>query len=393
MNARSSLCLISLSAVVASTACGAQVLDVGSDGKSQGGAGPAQAADPAKTSDGANASPTSACVAVGASPTMLAESAQGNQVRILVPEGETLWLDGYSSVAAQPTQGLLGNLASVPVAGGAPTQLELDRYRSIAGIFGGKLVYVRTTHEGTGTKTDPRVEEIVVRDRATGTETVLQNPRSTTFVGSVIVHPSGIYWLAREWDALAPEPIVRWNGSTVTELTTLQNHSSLVTDGTDVFYVRWSQTNGVTDEIRIEAAPIAGGAPRVLRARPYDKKFFYQVVGAEGGEVYFTEEATPNGSTLDAGDLRAMKKNGTSERVLVSGQKFGPASIRIDPDFVSWTDQDAQQTIVRVRRSGGITERIEGLPNRWVSALAVDRCNIYYAVNNPSQIFARSRLP
>jgi hypothetical protein len=59
-----------------------------------------------------------------------------------------------------------------------------------------------------------------------------------------------------------------------------------------------------------------------------------------------------------------------------------------------WTDQDAQQTIVRVHRAGGALERIvPGEANRWVSALAVDRCNIYWAVENPSAIYARSRLP
>jgi hypothetical protein len=57
-------------------------------------------------------------------------------------------------------------------------------------------------------------------------------------------------------------------------------------------------------------------------------------------------------------------------------------------------DQDAQQTIVRVSRKGGAVERIvPGAPNRWVSALAVDRCNIYWAVSNPAAIYARSRLP
>jgi hypothetical protein len=49
---------------------------------------------------------------------------------------------------------------------------------------------------------------------------------------------------------------------------------------------------------------------------------------------------------------------------------------------------------VRVSRKGGAVERIvPGAPNRWVSALAVDRCNIYWAVSNPAAIYARSRLP
>lgn len=373
-------------------ACGAQVLDVGSDGKIQG-AGPAQNADPSKTSDGANASPTSACIEVGATPKMLAVPAKGNEVRILVPDGQTLWLDGYQSVeSAGPTQAMIGHLASVPVAGGAPTQLELDRYRSIAGIFGGKLVYVRTTHQGSSSKEDPRVEEIVVRDRTTGAEEVLKNPRSTTFVGSVVVHPTGVYWLAREY-SVAPQFIVRWNGATVTELTSLENHSTLLTDGKDVFYSRYVQTNGITDAIRIEGVPITGGAPRVLRSRPYDKTLFYQVAAVDADEVYFTQESTTNNGTIGAGDLRAMKKDGSGERVLVSNERFSPASFRIDPDFASWTDQAAQQNIVRVRRSGGALERIEGLQGRWVSALAVDRCNIYWAIDNPAQVYARSRLP
>jgi hypothetical protein len=379
-------------------ACGAQVLDVGSTGKpgdttgTAPGTGNTSGASPGASSDPNAWFPSSACTAVGPTAKLLYTPAPTFDVRNLTPDGEQLWFDSYDFGA----QTANGHLASLPVAGGAPTPLELTGFRGMAGIFGGQqLVYIRITHEGNGTKEDPRREEVVLRDRTTGATTVLPNPRSTTYVEGVRVHPTGIYWTSREWDAMVPSAISRWDTATSAELTNTRNYSSVVTDGKDVFYTRWDDHGGgaVTD-ITFEAVPVSGGTPRVLRHMVYDQKFHYGIVAIDDAEVYFTQESLINGSTIDVGDLRAIKKDGSGERLLVSGQKYGFASFRVDPDYVMWTDQDAQQTIVRVHRTGGALERIvPGAANRWVSALAVDTCNIYWAVENPPAIYARSRLP
>lgn len=366
------------------------MLDVGSDGTpAQGGVPPAvvRPTDDWFPQEGS-------CTPAGPTAKLVAEPATDRDVRGLVPGDGSLLFDAMET----NSQAVIMHLGLVDVPSKAPPiEIPLEGFRGLAGILGDALVYVRTTHAGDGTKLDPLVEEVVLHDRNKSTQTIVPNPRTTTYVSAVAVHRSGVYWLSREWSATAPASISRWipATSTATELTTLENHSSIVTDGADVYYVRWDRQAAGTIELRIEAVSAAGGVPRILRRMPYDAKLFYSVVAVDDQELYFTQQSTTNGGAIGAGDLRAMKKDGSGERVVASGQNFGPVSVRIDPDYLTWTDQDAQQTIVRVRRSGGAVERIAGAPepNRWVSALAVDRCNMYWAVENPPAIYARSRLP
>ena len=395
MRLRSSslLCLI---ATALTTACGAQVLDVGSTGgplQDRNGDGTGSATPlPARPQDTAWF-PNTACVAVGPSVTLVAEATANQAIRGLAPAGDKIYFETHEMFA----QSALGELMVAPIGGSAsaaPVQLPSDSVRSLAGVFDGKVVYVRTTHLGDGSKLDPRVEEVVVLDVGSGGATVLSNPAGTTYVSAVDVTATGVSWLSRAWDSTFPESISHWRPSAAAALTTIQNHSFTTTDDKEVFYTRWDEQGAGNIQIRFEAVPVAGGAPRVLRTMTYDKKFHYGIVAVDDAEVYFTQQSLIDGSTIDVGDLRAIKKDGSGERILTSGQKFGVASFRIDPDYLMWTDGDSQRTIVRVRRTGGALERIvPGAPNRSVDALAVDRCNIYWAVTNPAAIYARSRLP
>lgn len=389
--------LLAVGLGTSSLACG-QVLDVGSNQAQADGGAPPTGDDPAAVPGAPTGPdawfPTSACTLLGTTPKLLAERSPGQDIRGLAPDGDTLYFTSLDEAA----QGGLGRLWSTSVtaaAGTPPTPLAVDKVQRLAGVSGGRIVYVETSHAGNGTKLDPAIQGLVLLDLATGDAIKLPNPAGTTYVSAVDVTTSGITWLSRAWDATFPESISHWRGGVLAgSITSLQNHSFTTTDGVDVFYSRFDTKSGGTNTIRFEAAPIAGGAPRVLRTMPYDRLFTYAIVAVDDTEVYFTQLALINGGTVGAGDLRAMKKDGTGERVLVSAEKYGTASFRIDPDYVTWNDQDAQQTIVRVPRAGGALERIiPGAKNRWVNTIAVDRCNIYWAVANPPAIYARSRLP
>ena len=393
MNVRSSL--FAWLALALTTACGAQVLDVGDTGQqSPGGDGAASGTKLPEGQVDPTWFPNTACTAVGPTATLIVEADENQEIRGLAPDGDRIYFESHDMFA----QSALGRLMVHPIGGPAgtkhPSPVPVQNVRSLAGVFDRKVVYVQTTHLGDGSKTDPRVEELIVLDLDTGARTVLPNPTGTTYVSAVDVTPSGVSWLSRAWDATFPESISHWTPGAAAPLTTIQNHSFTTTDAKEVFYTRWDELSPGNIQIRFEAVPIAGGTPRVLRTMAYDRKFFYGIVAVDDTEVYFTQQSLIDGSTIDVGDLRAIKKDGTAERVLTSGQKFGVASFRIDPDYLMWTDADSQRTVVRVRRTGGALERIvPGAANRSVGALAVDRCNIYWAVSNPPAIYARSRLP
>jgi len=376
-------------------ACNAQVLDVGNDVSSKtpptlGTAPDGRSVEiPPKTDT--SWFPTTACTPVGPTPKVIVNrkylSARG-----LVADGDTLWFIGNDTTDS--SLGVTG-VWRVGVAGAAaPIQQDASGYNGGPfTIFGSELAYVRVEHQGSGGEADPRREVIVLRDKATNAERTLKNPRTTTYVGGLNAHASGLYWSSREYRADKPSSISRFT-STETELATLDNYSSIVTDGVDVYFTRWERNDDGGYEIRFEAVPIAGGAPRVLRRMAYGTQLFWAVVGVDGNELYFTQESTTEGGTIGAGDIRAIRKDGTNERVVVSNERFS-GGIVLDPDYLTWTAGDEQQTIKRVRVTGGAVERIEGPGSiRYVNGgITVDRCNLYWAVVNPPAIYARSRLP
>lgn len=77
--------------------------------------------------------------------------------------------------------------------------------------------------------------------------------------------------------------------------------------------------------------------------------------------------------------------------MLVAKQGFQGFQTPMDAESVYWVDEHEQSTIVRMRKSDGTLERIPSGPNRYVQALAVDACNVYWAVANPAAIYARSK--
>lgn len=367
--------------------CGTQPLDVGSSGAGNHGASSGSAG---ANDDGTPTSwfPASNCVPAGPSPKLLVELDAHETISSLAIDGTTLYFDSYDS----RSQGITMRLYSVPIAGGAVTPHAIEGYRSLAGVHQGRVVYVRTTHAGDGSKLDPRHEQVVLLDVVTGATTEMQNPGTNTYVSGVRVHASGIFWLSRMHDAQVPASLSRWVGGVATELATLQNFTWMVTDGLDLFYLRYDAQATPTSEMRLESVPIAGGFPRVIRRWPHDGKWRFSVAAVDDRDVYFTQEATDDTGAVGAGDLRAVQKDGVGERVVTSGASFGTDSMQIDPDFVTWIDRDAPWTIVRVRRAGGSVERLPNTPNHSVNALTVDSCNLYYAATNPPAIYARSRV-
>ena len=373
-------------------ACNAQVLDVGSDTNDKPTLGTAPDGRPVEIPPKSDTSwfPTTACTPVGPTPKLLVKQ-KYLSARGLVADGDTLWFTGNDTTDS--SFGVTG-IWRVSVSGGTdPARHDAPGYNGgLFTIFGQELAYVRVEHQGTGGEADPKREAIVLRDKTTNAERTLKNPRTTTFVSGLRAHASGLYWSSREYRADKPSSISRFTG-TETELATLDNYSGIVTDGVDVYYTRWDLLDDSSYEIRFEAVPIAGGAPRVLRRMKYGSQLHWGILGVDGNEVYFTEESTSEGGTIGAGDIRAIKKDGTNERVVVSNQKYG-IGIALDPDYLTWNDQDEQQTIKRVRVTGGSVERIEAPGStRYVDSITADRCNLYWSVVNPPAIYARSRLP
>lgn len=396
MNVRPSILFVCFAPLwfAASAACGGHALDVGSN---RGGA-PDEVdglADPSRTGDGTTASPNGACVTLGPTAKLLYEPAIGDgiEVRGLVLDGDTLWVD--TEYAGQQSGPSLDHLTRVSVRHGTSARVALDGYRSLAGVFGGRLVYVRRNQLGPSP-----VEELVIHEPATGASEVVPNARTAADVHEVRIHSSGIYWLAFEESHTAAGRVSRFTTRARELMTT--GSTSMVTDGRELFFLASGdrRANDFDSDLRLRAIPIAGGAPREVLRVPSDHALV-DLVAADDTEVYFTRQSwsEPNG-VIAPGDLIAVKRDGTGERVVVSGQSFREKTLRLDPDFITWLDgaiptlPNQPEALRRVRRTGGAVELIPaGDAYQRVSAVTVDRCNVYWATTNPLQVYGRSRLP
>ena len=58
---------------------------------------------------------------------------------------------------------------------------------------------------------------------------------------------------------------------------------------------------------------------------------------------------------------------------------------------VDWTGFEEQETLRRTPKRGGPTESLWSVPIRWIQAVAVDACNVYWVAANPYEVFFRAK--
>jgi hypothetical protein len=231
---------------------------------------------------------------------------------------------------------------------------------------------------------------VLLRDKTSGVVQKLDNPRTTTSVDGLLVDASGVYWSSREYSATAPSSISRHDvtANADTELTTLTNATGMTTNGKDIFYVRLPDDG----HVHIEAVSITGGgSPRVVKDYDDSRSAFYAVVSADANALYFTRNGVDSQGTIGTGEVRVVQVDGSGEKTLATGFDSSASPVA-DAQYVYWVDQEAQNDVKRMNKAtGAVDVVVQGEANRWVEALAVDDCNLYYAVANTAAVYAQSK--
>jgi hypothetical protein len=62
-----------------------------------------------------------------------------------------------------------------------------------------------------------------------------------------------------------------------------------------------------------------------------------------------------------------------------------------DETSIYWSDDSDNSRLRRTAKSGGPTEILWSGANRWLQAIAVDDCNVYWIVNDPFELFYRAK--
>lgn len=356
-------------------------LDVGTTG---GNPGPDPGKGAAVAETGATAT---TCKPLGPEPVLLhAPQARAEILRPL-SDGSNLWFITQGESGLQ--QGGSGMLTSVSLATKNATKHDLDGYGGgLYTLFGNEIAFVRTATKGASS--------LVLRDRDSGIERVLENPGGAGHVAALRSHASGVYWSSRPADTSGPTSISRF-AAEQKELATLGNHSSLVTDGQRLFFTQFIERSTA---VEIRAVSVEGGsAPTTFLAGFDSRNEFVQVFAADDNELFYAVSRLESGGTLREGEIRATTKDGRVTRTIAVGQSFGGISdlpVVRDAEHLTWVDAEAQADILRVKHAPGThaVERIVGTEaTRYVRGVTTDACNVFWTVVNPPAVYGRSRLP
>ena len=64
----------------------------------------------------------------------------------------------------------------------------------------------------------------------------------------------------------------------------------------------------------------------------------------------------------------------------------------VDSTHLYWVGQAAQDRLMRIAKHGkGTPEQVAQVEGHWITAVATDACNVYWATENPPQIWVRRR--
>jgi len=297
-----------------------------------------------------------------------------SSLALLVPNGPELW---YS---VRPSATRPAALFHVATGGGAPvSEGSLGTIGVAFSVSQEKLAFVRTTV----TSPSSWLESLVVRDRTSGAETVV-TPASEDNIFAIAGTQAGLFFVSGE-RSTSTGRVTHFDGTRTQSLVSLRTPLRFATDGTEVFFLEY----GRSWELRA-ATTTAGAVSRSLRTFGAKVGEVYRLIGIQGDEVFVAHTNPIGHGTFNDGEVIAVRKDGSSSRVVVTVPGFTGDAI-VDADYVTWVDGIAGKSIVRARITTGVTERFDA-PGM-VGELAADTCNLYFSTQSPDVIYARSRLP
>lgn len=357
--------------------CGACVLlavAVGCGGTvGGGGAGPAPAPE-----GEASWLPPSDCVPVGTATKLVTPIT--DSVSRIVPNGSEVWFSAWARTPSAPVAS--GALFHVPLAGGAAVREPVQPgATTVFDVAGGTLAYVVEDESARSSG-----ERLVVRDRATNAE-VASTRADHRKVGQVRARDGRILFLSSDTEERSAGGIVRFDAGRDVPVVAADLPYAFASDASDVYYT----TSPLGGAQTLEATALDGTRRRPLVVFEQSIRNFYAVVGVGADEVYFSRVTPIGHGAYETGEVRAVRKDGSGERVVATIPDFDGTAV-VDPTYVTWVSTpDGEAILGRTRLADGVIERI-ALPDRGTpSALAVDRCNLYFATSDG--VYARSRLP
>lgn len=327
--------------------------------------------------------PSSAsCVPGPSVPTSLAVLDDFGGVLGMALIGDLVWVGGLADQPIEKTP--RGRLIAVAVRDGAATKYDADNEipQSLQATAPA-LVYTAGPPQPIGDNWRLDATRVVRWNLQTGEQLELAPPALFPSLDSAdfATNTKGqVFWIATGSQG---EAIAFWDPLTrATSLATAA--SNLIAVLADESRVYWKGLDNA-GHVAFSSAPITGGPPSTLYTwvspSPADDP---DLLGIDDVNLYC---ASPNQPSL-----LALPKNGSSPgRVVIPDIMVGDAGLRIDETHFYWAHGSDGISIRRAAKSNGRAETLSSLSGRFVQALAIDDCNVYWVVANPFEIFYRSK--
>jgi hypothetical protein len=219
-------------------------------------------------------------------------------------------------------------------------------------------------------------------DLQTGQVSLFDNPPDfvSPMVGTVVGNANGdIFWVVSDgWGP--PSVLMGWDPSTGTAKTLLPP-GQIMDVWTDPSTLYWRSVNEANHVVLL-SMPVGGGPVSVLVEWLDPVANVPGLLGMDDEQLYCTKYGDiPSG-------IIAMPKAGGEGKTIVPN--VDPTLHAMDDTHIYWVN-NGEVALYRAPKNGGAVETVWDVPNRWVMDLAVDACNIYWTVLNPSELYARAR--
>ena len=268
-----------------------------------------------------------------------------------------------------------GTVYRVQASGGPFEAYVRDAYTSGPFSFDSTHVYFM---KGIGTATGPSswgfsYPNVVAKDLGTGVELTIPNPVMGTVSGPMGNAAPGVFWSTVSVDD-QQDGITRWDPATGTSmLMTGVGLRGLLVDDRRFYWASLEEDGSVL----FSSDSLTGGLPTVWQTFPPNRSI-PTLVAIDAASIYFELDT-------QFGPLQKAPKAGGAAVTVVAGAP-SEAGVVVDGDFVYWADGMTQSQLLRVSVDGGTPEVLWDEPNRYVQGIATDGCDVYFTVENPSEL-------
>jgi hypothetical protein len=366
-----------------SAACGRSPLLAGSDEAVDAGALSDSAARRETPPDSQGSPTVSSCTRGPSVPASLAVLDDFGGALGMAVVGDLVLVGGLASQPIEQTPS--GRYVAISVKGGDATTYKLgDEIPLFVQATGSALVYSAGTPQPLAGNWEISTVRVVRWDLQTDERLELAQPVLFPLPDypEVATNSKGqVFWIAmgNQGDAIAFwDPLTR--ATSVPAVAT--NIIAVLADTSKVYW------KGMDDDgyYTFSSAPIAGGRPsNLIRWVSQSSADEPDLLGIDDVYLYY---ALPN---RPASGVSALPKDGSTPGHAVVPNATVGAGLRVDETHLYWAEGSDGISIRRATKSDGRAETLSSVPGRWVQALAIDDCNVYWVVANPFEVFFRSK--